>query len=381
MKKWMMSALTALVFLAGLCLVACGGTTSWQVTFDADGGTATAAQSVEDGGTATEPADPEKEGFAFDGWFEEGAETPFDFSATVTGNLTLTAKWTALYTLTFDSDGGTAVEAQTVRDGMTATEPADPEKEGFTFDGWFAEGAETPFDFATPITGDLTLTAGWTEEAQTSFTLADVDGIWTGSTVVVLGETELPVSFALTVDAENGAHAAVCYLSGSTSPLALTVESLAVTDDKLVLTYSLFGGEPASMSATYDGTALIIEPNDFFADPVTLTRLQLTLTDLAGSWAGTTTLGESEVSISMMLYEDGTGEVSCTVGETAIPLYDVTFAVADNKLVITYSLTEGGETSSMSATYDGTALTVYVDLIQTNVTLTRTQSPTEPAGD
>ena len=181
MKKWMMSALTALVFLAGLCLVACGGTTSWQVTFDADGGTATAAQSVEDGGTATEPADPEKEGFAFDGWFEEGAETPFDFSAPVTGNLTLTAKWTAIYTLTFDSDGGTAVEAQTVRDGMTATEPADPQKEGFTFDGWFAEGAETPFDFATPITGDLTLTAGWTEEAQTSFTLADVDGIWTGS--------------------------------------------------------------------------------------------------------------------------------------------------------------------------------------------------------
>ena len=54
---------------------------------------------------------------------------------------------------------------------------------------------------------------------------------------------------------------------------------------------------------------------------------------------------------------------------------------ADNKLVITYSLTEGGETSSMSATYDGTALNVYVDLIQTNVTLTRTQSPTEPAGD
>ena len=61
MKKGRMSALTALVFLAGLCLVACGGTTSWQVTFDADGGTATATQSVEDGGTATEPADPEKE--------------------------------------------------------------------------------------------------------------------------------------------------------------------------------------------------------------------------------------------------------------------------------------------------------------------------------
>ena len=114
------------------------------------------------------------------------------------------------------------------------------------------------------------MTAGWTEEAQTSFTLADVDGIWTGS-AKALGT--LDVSFALTVDAENGAHAAVCYLSGSTSPLALTVESLAVTDDKLVLTYSLFGGGPASMSATYDGTSLIIEPNDFFADPVTLTRL------------------------------------------------------------------------------------------------------------
>ena len=66
------------------------------------------------------------------------------------------------HTVTFDSDGGSEVEAQTVEDGQTATEPVDPTKEGFVFSGWLLDGEE--YDFSTPVTADITLTAFWESE-------------------------------------------------------------------------------------------------------------------------------------------------------------------------------------------------------------------------
>lgn len=82
------------------------------------------------------------------------------FYGTVTGSGTINAK--AYETVTFASDGGTAVASQTVLRGQKATKPATPTKAGYTFGGWFAEGAATAFDFTNaPITESLTLTAKW----------------------------------------------------------------------------------------------------------------------------------------------------------------------------------------------------------------------------
>jgi len=66
------------------------------------------------------------------------------------------------YTVTFDSDGGSAVTAQTVESGKTATKPADPTKEGYTFKGWYLDGSE--YDFSTPVTGAITLKAKWEDD-------------------------------------------------------------------------------------------------------------------------------------------------------------------------------------------------------------------------
>ena len=69
---------------------------------------------------------------------------------------------TEVYTVTFDSYGGTPVPpAQEVEYGLTATEPAAPEKTGYTFDGWYLDEAEAPFSFDTTITSDITLKAKW----------------------------------------------------------------------------------------------------------------------------------------------------------------------------------------------------------------------------
>ena len=64
------------------------------------------------------------------------------------------------YTVTFDSDGGSDVPAQTVESGKTAVEPRSPTKQGHNFVAWY--NGNTEFNFKTPVTSDLTLKAKWT---------------------------------------------------------------------------------------------------------------------------------------------------------------------------------------------------------------------------
>lgn len=67
---------------------------------------------------------------------------------------------TEVYTVTFDSYGGTPVPpAQEVEYGLTATEPAAPEKTGYTFDGWYL--GDEKYDFSAAVEQNITLTAKW----------------------------------------------------------------------------------------------------------------------------------------------------------------------------------------------------------------------------
>ncbi len=148
------------------------------VTFNADGGAPTpTAQEIADGGKATDPGAPTRAGYAFDGWFAPKATTPFDFNTGITGDLTLTAKWTKLHTVTFDVAGGeTAKPAdQVIRDGTKAKDPGDPTRDGYEFDGWFEPNATAPFNFDTAPTGDLDLTAKWTKLHTVTFDVAGGD--------------------------------------------------------------------------------------------------------------------------------------------------------------------------------------------------------------
>ncbi len=179
-NTWTAPALTGNAALSVSFKLIGGGTPTYTVTFDANGhGTAPAAQTVLSGTTATKPTDPTASGWSFGGWYKEAACTnAFDFSTSITGDITLYAKWTekddggdeppvpVTYTVTFDANGhGTAPASQTVESGKTATKPADPTASGWSFGGWYKEAACTnAFDFATPITGDITLYAKWTEK-------------------------------------------------------------------------------------------------------------------------------------------------------------------------------------------------------------------------
>ena len=138
----------------------------YKVNFDTDGGTSVVAIEVPDGSTIERPEDPTRDGYEFIGWML--GDELYDFSHKIDKDITLKANWQELkpdviyYTVTFDSGGGTPQGNQIIEAGKTATKPIeDPVKENFTFEGWTFNG--NPFDFATPITSDITLVAGWKE--------------------------------------------------------------------------------------------------------------------------------------------------------------------------------------------------------------------------
>ena len=62
-------------------------------------------------------------------------------------------------TVKFDSAGGSTVPSQTIAVNGKATKPADPTKDGYTFDGWYL--GSTAFDFSTAVNEDITLVAHW----------------------------------------------------------------------------------------------------------------------------------------------------------------------------------------------------------------------------
>ena len=127
----------------------------YTLTFRPDNGEEDIVATVKYGAAITAPADPTKTGYSFAGWGTVPATMPAD-------DVTLTAQWTVnRYTITFDTDGGSAVDAITQDYGTAVTAPANPTKTGYTFAGW---------DKAIPATmpaDDVTLTAQWTVNRYT----------------------------------------------------------------------------------------------------------------------------------------------------------------------------------------------------------------------
>lgn len=195
-------------------------------------------------GTATTTATATqftRTGYTFTGWNTkaDGTGTAYHAGATIAypaegKTLTLYAQWkVSSHTVTFDSNGGSAVASQTVDDKAKAKEPTAPTRSGWTLEGWYLDGAK--YDFNTPVTQDITLKAGW---RKTGVTTAKAD-----------------LHKRLATGSKNGRYKLTLDVKGTGSP---AMRNATVTDplSKWVDPAGLADGKGTGITVTKDGKAM-----------------------------------------------------------------------------------------------------------------------------
>lgn len=160
---------------------------AYDVTFDANDGEGTmSSQAITYGESANLVANTFTKSWAsFAGWsttatggveYIDGA----NYEMTTFG-ATLYAVWTEIpityNTITFNSNDGSEVSDRKVETGVVVTEPTEPTKEGYVFEGWYTdEDLTKEYSFTTPLIEDITLYAKWGEYKATEglvFTLSN----------------------------------------------------------------------------------------------------------------------------------------------------------------------------------------------------------------
>ncbi|MGM9810275.1 MAG: InlB B-repeat-containing protein, partial [Paludibacteraceae bacterium] len=147
---------------------------SYTVTYDANGGTCSTTSDTYSGTPLTLPT-ATQDGYTFKGWYDAATDGNRIGGAgdtyTPTANITLYAQWapvsstTFIVTFDYNDEGATASTSESCYEGSTVTLPT-PTRTGYTFKGWYdaaiggnllAEATATEY---TP-TADITLYAQW----------------------------------------------------------------------------------------------------------------------------------------------------------------------------------------------------------------------------
>lgn len=145
---------------------------------------------AKEGECASDIPAPAEENYKFIGWYEEGADTAFDFTKTISKDTNLYAKYEgADATVVFMADGKQIGDPLTGKFGSTVegTIPSIPAKEGCTAIGWYV--GDTIFTSATEITStNMVVTAKYAEGILNTYTVTfKVDGEVYGNPVTVVG--------------------------------------------------------------------------------------------------------------------------------------------------------------------------------------------------
>ncbi len=114
------------------------------------------------------PAAPEKDGYTFEGWYDENDNEVTGIPAGSTGDKTFWAKWTPKeYAITYDLGGGTNNNnpaLYTIKEGVTLEAPS---KDYYEFDGWYDEDGKKVTEIPAGSTGNKVFYAKWTPKKYT----------------------------------------------------------------------------------------------------------------------------------------------------------------------------------------------------------------------
>lgn len=150
------------------------------------------------------------EGGTFDGsvWLDHSSSGKI----TVSGG-TFKNGASGVWTVTFNTNGGTPEPESQIRANLPATKPDDPTKEGFDFGGWYTDAAfttEYKFTESEKVTQDMPLYAKWTKEAAKYYYYSPADG-----------SANAPKASPKTFDAGVGVYVGMAVLSVCGSAVVL----------------------------------------------------------------------------------------------------------------------------------------------------------------
>lgn len=136
----------------------------WTVTFATNGGSIIENISVSHEGVVPSITSPVKQDYTFSGWYLNSQLTvSFTPEMMIIEDITLYAKWTRIiYSMSFNSNGGTPIGTKTILSGEIVTKPTDPTKSGFLFAGWYVDSSLTMlYNWEGAVRENLNLHAQW----------------------------------------------------------------------------------------------------------------------------------------------------------------------------------------------------------------------------
>lgn len=103
-----------------------------------------------------------------------------NLSLPLSTTLTINPKSPNKYLVNFDTAGGSTINGEYIEEGKLVSKPANPTKNGYTFKEWTLNG--TTYDFATPVTSDITLVAKWNQKQNQTPSKPNNSGCTYGNT-------------------------------------------------------------------------------------------------------------------------------------------------------------------------------------------------------
>lgn len=211
------------------------------ITFNGNGSTggSTASQNINTAASANLTANGFiRSGYTFSGWNTASNGTGVSYADQAsytmgTANVTLYAQWTAnSLTVTYDSQGGSAISNGSTTTGGTVSNPGNPTRSGYSFNGWFlasSGGTAISFPYSHGQTSNFTLYAQWT---------------------VVASPTVDPVTLSSALSTTYGTESTGVSFTASGSNLNSTITATAQSGYQVSDDNSTFGSSVSISSGT-----------------------------------------------------------------------------------------------------------------------------------
>ncbi len=249
----------------------------YTCSFNSNGGSSVASVSVNQNSLVTKPEDPVRQGYRFDGWYKDSAlSKAWNFAGdTVQSDITLYAKWTKIYTCTFDTRGGSSVSPSYANSEGYVLLPASPVRTKYVFKGWYQDpDCTTPAylyedyddNLYVKISNDTTLYAKWAIDESLLLQTISLD-----KTNITLTPGETTVIYATLSPADSAAS-----LDWS-------------TDSECISIMKSYDGKSATVTAVDKGKALITVTAVETTEGNTVTRTAYSDIRVKSSGAGTVT--------------------------------------------------------------------------------------------